>query len=382
MERTQDRYAYLTAGVWIIAAVAIGYVLWVGRDILAPFALAVFVWLIMEGLARTIRRRTRAHMIAAHIAAIVLVIAGVVLFISILREAVVEFADHSDAYEERINTLIADVYGMLGLRDAPLLSQLLYSDASARFIEPLLGSARSLASNLVLILIYIGFLYVSSATFSAKLDRVFPDTAGRRRARRVSKGIRRTMEEYLSVQTALSLITTSLTYATLLALGLDNALFWAVVIFVLNYIPTVGSVLAAILPALFAIVQPDWPSWMPQDPMWSALIVFLGVSVWQFTIGNFIGPRMMGDKLNLDALVVLLSLAVWGAIWGIPGMFLSAPLTVLIMIVLEQIEGAKWIAVVLSADGKPVSPQDAVTRGEDGSAPGAATPGATSPAAE
>jgi len=378
MERAHNPYGYLTAGVWVIASVAIGFVLWVGRDILAPFALAVFVWLIMEGLARAIRRRTRAHIIAAHAIAIILVIAGVVIFISILREAIVQFAAHSDAYEQRINTLIAEVYGMLGLSDAPRLSQVLYSDASARFIEPLLGSARTLASNLVLILIYIGFLYVSSTTFSAKLDMVFPDTAGRRRARRVSKGIRRTMEEYLSVQTALSLITTSLTYVTLLALGLDNALFWAVVIFVLNYIPTVGSVLAAILPALFAIVQPDWPGWMPQDPMWSALIVFLGVSVWQFTIGNFIGPRMMGDKLNLDALVVLLSLAVWGAIWGIPGMFLSAPLTVLIMIVLEQIEGAKWIAVVLSADGQPVSPQDAVANGAEAPTAGAAT----SPAAE
>lgn len=360
MQSTQDRYAYLTAGVWIIAAVAIGYVLWVGRAILAPFALAAFVWLIMEGLARAIRRRTKAPIVAAHVTAVILVIIGVVGFISILRGAVLEFATHSDAYEQRINTLIADVYAMLGLSDAPLLSQVLYSDASARFIEPLLGSAQSLASNLVLILIYIAFLYVSSATFSAKLDRVFPDVSGRRVARRVSKGIRRTMEEYLSVQTALSLITTALTYATLLALGLDNALFWAVVIFVLNYIPTVGSVLAAILPALFAIVQPEWPAWMPQDPMWSALIVFLGVSVWQFTIGNFIGPRMMGDKLNLDALVVLLSLAVWGAIWGIPGMFLSAPLTVLIMIVLEQIDGARWISVILSADGKPISAQDSV----------------------
>jgi AI-2 transport protein TqsA len=360
MERTHDRFAYLTAGVWVIAAVAIGFVLWVGRAILAPFALAVFIWLVMEGLARTIRRRTRVPRLLAHAFAIVLIIAGVVGFVSIMRGAVVEFATHSGDYERRINELIASVYAWLRLPDAPRLSQLLYSDASAQFIEPVLNSVSTLASNLVLILIYVGFLYASSNTFSAKLELLFPNIAGRRQARSVSKGIRRTMEEYLSVQTALSLITTLLTYATLLALGLDNALFWAVVIFILNYIPTIGSILATILPALFAIVQTDWPPWMPQDSLWAALAVFLGVSVWQFTIGNFLGPRMMGERLNLDALVVLLSLAVWGAIWGIPGMFLSAPLTVLIMIVLEQIDGARWISVILSADGKPVLPNPAV----------------------
>jgi predicted PurR-regulated permease PerM len=161
------------------------------------------------------------------------------------------------------------------------------------------------------------------------------------------------MEQYLWVQTALSIITTALTYVTLLAIGLDNALFWAFVIFVLNYIPTIGSIIASVLPALFAIAQPLWPGWMPDDPFLCAVIVFLGVSVWQFIIGNFVSPRMTSNSLNLSALVVLLSLAVWGALWGLPGMFLSAPLSVLIMIVLAQIPGARWIAVLMSADGNP-----------------------------
>ena len=92
---------------------------------------------------------------------------------------------------------------------------------------------------------------------------------------------------------------------------------------------------------------------MPENAWWCAAIVFLGISVWQFIIGNFVGPRMTSNSLNLSALVVLLSLAVWGALWGLPGMFLSAPLTVLIMIVLAQIPGARWIAVLMSADGNP-----------------------------
>jgi predicted PurR-regulated permease PerM len=275
------------------------------------------------------------------------------MFISVLRNAIVEFAGKSDAYEMRINQLIEQVYTLLGLEDAPKLSTLLYSDATVRFIEPVLTSVQGLAGDVGVIMIYVAFLYVTANSFSRKLDRIFIRPADRERARLIGADIRRTMEQYLWVQTALSIITSTLTYVTLMIIGLDNAMFWSFVIFVLNYIPTIGSIVAGVLPAAFAIAQPHWPSYLPSDPFICAGVVFLGISIWQFLIGNFVGPRMTSNSLNLSALVVLLSLAVWGALWGLPGMFLSAPLTVLIMIVLAQIPGARWIAVLLSADGNP-----------------------------
>ncbi len=350
---TRARY-FITAGVWIIAVTAIGYVLHQGSDILTPFALAVFVWLVMEGFAGAIRNRIPVvPVVLAHAISILVVLGGVIGFVAILRGAVEGFAENADVYEVRINEIISDVYAMVRLQDAPTLSQLFYSDATARFIEPVLSTARSLAANLVLMVIYIAFLYISSTTFSNKLDGVFTRKEERAQANMMGDAVRSAMEEYLSVQTVLSLIITALTYATLLVMGLDNALFWSVVIFILNYIPTIGSIFAAALPALFAIAQPEWPGYMPADPLFSALAVLAGVSAWQFIIGNFLGPRMMGKSLNLDPLAVLLSLAIWGAIWGIPGMFLSAPLTVLLMIVLAHTPGARWIAVILSDDGNP-----------------------------
>jgi predicted PurR-regulated permease PerM len=143
----------------------------------------------------------------------------------------------------------------------------------------------------------------------------------------------------------MSLIITALTYATLLIIGLENALFWSFLIFFLNYIPTIGSLAAVILTTAVALVQ--FPTLGP------VLAVFGGVSVWQFVIGNFVQPRMTGDSLNLSAVVVLLALAIWGLVWGIVGAFLAAPLTVMIMIVLAQFPTTRWIAILLSADGKP-----------------------------
>lgn len=353
-EEVRRGRSYMAVGVWIIATTAIGFVLNIAAGILAPFALAIFVWLIMEGFVRAIRRSV-PHVPGwlAHAFAMAVVAGSIILFISVMRNAVVEFAAKSDLYEARINDLIVQVYAMLRLEDAPKLSTLIFSDQTVRFVEPALTSVRGLASDLVIIMIYVAFLYVTAQTFSRKLDRVFRKPDDRERFRRMGAEIRRTMEQYLWVQTALSIITTALTYATLVAMGLDNALFWAAVIFVLNYIPTIGSIFASLLPALFALAQPLWPAWMPKDPMWCAAIVFVGVSVWQFVIGNFVSPRMTSNSLNISALVVLLSLAVWGGLWGLPGMFLSAPLTVLVMIVLAQIPGARWIAILLSADGNP-----------------------------
>jgi predicted PurR-regulated permease PerM len=347
---------YMTAGVWIIATVAIGMVLEVGAHILAPFALAIFIWLVMEGFARAIRKpfphlpNWVAHMIAMTVIAI-----STLLFIIVLRNAVLEFAGKADLYESNINGMILQVWKMLGLKveDAPTLSSVLTPGNAPRFIEPAINALQSLAGDGVLIMIYVGFLYVTSSGFSRKLDRIFVRPHDRERARLIGAEIRRMMEQYLWVQTALSIITTALTYVTLLALGLDNALFWSVVIFVLNYIPTIGSIAATLLPALFAVVQSDWPPWMPNETLWCAVAVFLGVSVWQFVIGNFVSPRMTANSLNISALVVLLSLAVWGALWGLPGMFLSAPLSVLVMIVLAQLPGTRWIAILMSADGNP-----------------------------
>src|SRR5690606_9620482 len=87
--------------------------------------------------------------------------------------------------------------------------------------------------------------------------------------------------------------------------------------------------------------------------LWRVAAVLGGVAVWQSLLGNIAQPRMQGQSMNLSALVVLLSLALWGSLWGLVGMFLSAPLTVMAMIILAQFPSARWIAVLLSAEGRP-----------------------------
>jgi predicted PurR-regulated permease PerM len=261
----------------------------------------------------------------------------------------------SGGYETRLNDSIASVYAMLDLSDPPKVAALMKSSAVLPFVQPALETAQSTAGTLALVMIYIGFLYFAGSSWTTKMVNIFPIREDRKRALHVIGDIRHAMEQYLWVQTVLSLITCVLTYFTLLGMGLENALFWSFVIFFLNYIPTLGSIVAAALPTLFALVQDThaWPPWMPHGAIACAIVVFLGVSVWQFVIGNFISARMTGNSLNIAPLTVLLSLAVWGGIWGGIGVFLSAPLTVLVMIILAEIPGGRWIAVLISDDGNP-----------------------------
>ncbi len=342
---------------WIIATGVIVAALYFGRAILAPFALAVFLFLIIEGFARALQARLPVlGLNFLRCLAIMTVVVGFIGFIVLLAGGVARLGGQAGGYEDKINDLIATVYGLIRIEDAPTLNELIFNEAGQRFFALIANATSSLTGDLVLILIYVGFLFVAQASWSQKLDRIFTDEDQRKHVRELGEDARRSIETYLWTQTLISALTTALTYVTLLLLGVENAVFLSALIFILNYIPTVGSIVASLLPPLFALVQPDIPVWVPGGPELGSYVftglVFAGVSFWQFSIGNFVQPRVMGDSLNLSSLVVLLSLAVWGAVWGIPGMFLSAPLTVLLMILLAQGPSTKWISVLLSSNGK------------------------------
>lgn len=348
------------SALWIIATGIIVAGLYLGRGILAPFALAVFLFLTMEGFARVIDDLVPGDQRAISRAiSVLLVLAGFIGFVGLMAQGLAQFGGKNAAdYERRINELIGDTYGLFGMSDdAPTLTQLLFNETGQRLVGPIANAVGELSGDIILILIYVGFLFLAQSTWSRKLDRIFLDKERRTQVTEVAEAARKGIESYLWTQTVVSVLITILTYATLRLLGVENALFLSALIFVLNYIPTVGSIVAALVPPLFALVQPDVPAWVPggapNDSYIYTALVFVAVSFWQFAIGNFLQPRMMGDSLNLSALVVLLSLAIWGAIWGIPGMFLSAPLTVLMMVLFAQSESTRWVAILLSADGNP-----------------------------
>jgi predicted PurR-regulated permease PerM len=313
---------------------------------LSQFALALMLWFGIGGFAGWLERKTKMPHALAFGLGIVGVLGLAAAAALVLAQNVGAIITKADLYEGRLNQLLAQAHTLFGLAGDPAsVDDLLKRFNVERFVGDMVRGLQSVLADGLFILIYLAFIAAASSTFTTKIDAMFDDQAGRDHAHAVLGEIRRSMETYLWVQTVISLIISVLTYVTLLALGLDNALFWSFLIFFLNYIPTVGSLIATVLPTLFAVMQFD--SLLPVAG------VAVGVGFWQFFIGNFIQPRMMGESLNLSAIVVLLSLAIWGLMWGMAGAFLSAPLTVMLLIVCGQFASTRWIAILLSDDGRP-----------------------------
>lgn len=333
--------------LWIIATGVIMAGLWWFRDWLTQFALALFLWLAMDGLARWLDERIphTPRWLALPVA-ITLVLTLVAAVGVVVTQNVAEIAGRFGAQSGRIDALVAQVWRLIGAGGtSPTLGGLLQHADPANLLRTIGSAMQGVIGDAVFILIYLAFLFSAAAQFPRKLDLIFTSAESRARVRMVFGEIRSSMERYLFVQTIMSVIITALTLITLLAIGLPNALFWAFLIFFLNYIPTIGSIIAFALPTLAAVME--------FDSLAQVAAVAAGTGFWQFAIGNFVQPRLTGDSLNLSAVVVLLALALWGALWGIAGAFLAAPLTTMLMVVLAQNNDVRWIAILLSADGKP-----------------------------
>ena len=330
----------------IIAAVACGAAAYWLRDILTPLALAVFLAVMIDGFARVLSERTPGFPKRAAVP--VAVALSIVLFggaAYVIADNATSFVAQLVTYQPKLNSLIARFAGLLGVEAPPSLSQMFQNLDPASFLGDIAKRLQNFASDAVFVLIYLGFLVASRGGFRRKVVSMFPARIEREEALRVFQRIRNGVERYLWIQTVTGLMIAAGSWAIMTAVGLDNALFWAFLIFLASYIPIVGGLVGVLLPPLFALVQFD--SW------WQALTLLGVLQGVQFVVGNVIQPRMQGDSLNIDPVVVLLSLAFWGAIWGPPGMFLSTPLTVAAMIILAQFPGSRRLAVLLSGDGDP-----------------------------
>jgi predicted PurR-regulated permease PerM len=323
--------------------------LYVIRDLITPFALAVFIWLIIDAFARWMDRLSpKFPYWLALMIAVLTVVASFIGIGFIIADTASDIVKQAPLYEAKIQNIFnwfGNITGQENVNFSSLNDRFGLSEKLQSGLAGFASSIQGVLGDLSFIAIYVAFLFAAQSSFPKKMDDLFPDRTRRAQARKVGERIRHSIEKYLGVQTIISLMQTVVSYIAMVALGLDNALFWALVIFILNYIPIVGGLAAVALPVIFAGVQ--------FDSVGRIGILAGALFGAQFIIGNTIQPKMMGDSMNLSALVVVLSLTLWGALWGGVGAFLSAPLTVIIMIILAQFPTTRWIAVLLSADGQP-----------------------------
>lgn len=329
-----------------------------GRSIFIPFIVAGFLSFLIFTLKETIRGGPLVGRFMpnwlSYLFAFAFIISIFVLFIEIIRDNVETLIDTAPLYEERLKRITQD--GIRYLRGAGALPEDFIGGveqlraAALGLINPALAQAgaavRSLTGNSVTIFLYSVFMLVERGRIFRKIDLLSSNAARRRAVNETIGDIGVLVRQYISVKTVTNLITAAISYLIMRLLGIDFAGFFALLIFALNFIPIVGAITAITLPVTLALVQPEGGGVQTAT---LALVFLVGA---EQTMSSAIEPRLIGKSLNLSPLVILLSLAVWGSLWGFAGMLLAVPITVTIMIILTQFKTTRPIAILLSDSGE------------------------------
>jgi len=334
--------------VVVVAVIVTGSALLWGGPILTPLVLAMFLLVMVDGFARFIARHVPflPEWSALPVALILsTLIFGLCVYTVVDNAAA--FGSELIADAPKLQGVIAGVAGAFKIKVPPTAAEMIDQLNPTRYLGDVARYLQTFGMGAFGVLIYLGFMIASRQGFQKKVFSLFPDSHDRDHATAVFVRIRDGVQRYLWIQTIGALLIAVPAWALMALLGLDNAVFWAFFIFIASYIPVIGGAIGTILPPLFALVQ--FPTYV------QAVELLIGLELIMFVIGNVLQPKMQKDSLNIDPVVVLQSLAFWGAIWGLPGMFLSTPLTVTAIIILAQFHGSRWIAVLLSGDGEPES---------------------------
>ncbi len=332
----------------LVSLVATVTILHYTQEYVIPFIFALIIWFIIHELRENLQMvpYIRDHWplwvqstIAFAVINIVVIVVAEMLIasMSVLTESI-------ELYEANFNVSMEKVNELAGMDIMSKLVDYVNNMDVSALIGSTIDFATVLLGDAFLILIYIVFLLVEESVFDNKLNAIYPSKSKQNKNKKLFQKMDKNISRYLSLKTLVSLVTGVLSYFALLILDIDAPIFWALLIFVLNYIPTVGSLIATLFPAFFAVLQTG-----ELAPFVYVLIV---VGIIQVVVGNIVEPKIMGNSLNMSSLVVILSLTIWGAIWGVMGMILSVPITVMMIIICEEIPSLRFVAIALSEKGE------------------------------
>ena len=315
-----------TICIFILTIFASAVVLYFTKSVMIPFVLSVFMYLIISPFMGWMQGKFKIHHSMVLVITIVLFI-GIVLLLTLLTSTSIDsFLRGAGQYKEKVHSAASFVelkannfgydlstYDIKGkLQSLPIFS----------FLKGLTGSMLSLFSNSILVTIFTLFLITGESINKHELATF--------------EEIKRSIAKYVSTKLLLSLVTGGLSYMVFLIAGVDLAIMFAIFTILLNFIPNIGSIIAVILPIPVLLLQFGFG--------WQTLLVIISTSIFQVVIGNILEPKMMGESMDLHPVTILLFLTFWGFIWGVPGMFLSVPITATLKIIFSKMELTKPIS--------------------------------------
>ena len=337
----------------LVFFIALIFILWIGRSIFIPLLFATFLWYLLNAIAayyrkimpcykkdsKSCRMPSKLFTLFSNLLSIGTIGGIMYLFATQIKPMLIELYNATPILQEKLfifSNFISDKFGVeIDMNLIPNLPQI------AGYVG---SSLAGIATSTGMVLIYLIFMFIEQSSFNKKIDAMPLSKLKSKKLRYILNSIDENMKKYLFTKTFISAATGLCAYIALKIIGLEYATVWAFIIFILNYIPTIGSILACALPIAYALISGD--SWH------LALLTAASLIVIEVIFGNIIDPKLTGKTLNISTLAILINLVFWGMIWGPAGMFFSVPILAGVYITTAQFESTRWIATLLSTDGK------------------------------
>ena len=341
---SRERIQHAT-NIFVIGAISL-LLIYYAQGLLIPLVLAIMAWSLLNTLSDHIMRIPLGPLRLPRWLSLLLAIVLLLSFLLLVYEILASQADALKAaapvYQENFARLANQLMSRFGVVELPSSETFLAKINVGTIVGWLGGSVGSLLNALLMVLLYTGFLFSEQGVMMRKLEALASTPEGSHKLHEIFSEIARQVQSYIWMKTLVSMGTGLCSYLVMRWIGVDFAAVWALLIFLLNYIPNIGSFIAVLFPSMLALIQ--------FDTLTPFFITVLGLGSVQITFGTLLEPALMGKSLNLSPLMIILSLTVWGMIWGIAGMFLSVPIMVMLTIVCARFESLRRVAVVLSAD--------------------------------
>ncbi len=328
---------HLAAFVVVVAGIM------AAKSILIPFLLASFLAIICAPLLYWLRSKGVPAILSILLLVLIVILVETVLA-TLITSSMAEFSRAMPQYQDRLHVILKAMIGWLEGHGVEVTEQVIMDQFDPgklmRIAGNMLNNLFGMLTNTFMIILTLVFILLEASGFTAKLKAIAgtPDVDMEKYGRIIS-GVNR----YLGLKTATSLATAVLVTLGLRIIGVDFALMWGVLAFFLNFIPTVGSIIAAVPPVLLALVQLGF------GPAMTTAGLYLAINV---GIGSILEPRIMGSGVGLSPLVIFISMAFWGWVLGPVGMLLSVPLTMTLKIALGYNEKTRHIALLLGSNGE------------------------------
>ncbi|HTQ13897.1 MAG TPA: AI-2E family transporter [Rhizomicrobium sp.] len=322
---------------WLVSLLAILVLMAVGREFFVPLVFALLMWAVLNAIVGFLHRM-RVPGWLAWAAAFLLIGLSLWFFAVVLigqAAAIVAAGPHDIGRLEQMWRANVPIPVSLPMPD---VDHLLRDERVAGFLTSTAASAGGVLLDLALVIVYVGFLIAEQDHIPEKIARLQQD-GSEKEGEQVVRAISHQVQAYLGVCTLASVVMAIVTYALLSVMHVDFAAFWALAMFFITYIPTVGGI-AVLLPALMALAQFGSPG--------PAIVIAAVLFATHFVLTNVVETLMLGRTLDLSPFAIILSLTFWGLVWGVGGLFLAVPLTGALGIVCQHIEGLEWIAQLLA----------------------------------